>query len=114
MFVSGDEELCEHAKELVPEITAVGVKKGVGEATFSMNLNKACRLIKEGVTASLKNTDSCKIESPDSFEMEINFKDPVKALRGSFYPGAKQIDPRTVTYTGKDIQEMMAARMFML
>lgn len=114
VFVSGDEELCEHAKELVPKITAVGVKKGVGEATFSMNLNKACRLIKEGVASALKNTDACKIKSPDKFEMEISFKDPVKALRGSFYPGAKQLDPRTVTYTGRDIQDMMTARMFML
>ena len=77
-------------------------------------LNKACRLIKEGVTSALKNTDACKIKSPDSFEMEISFKDPVKALRGSFYPGAKQLDSRTVTYTGRDIQDMMTARMFML
>lgn len=114
VFVSGDEELCAHAKELVPEITSVGVKRGVGEATFSMNLTKACRLIKEGVTEALGKIDRCLIESPESFHMEINFKDPANALRGSFYPGARQIDPRTVAYTGKDIQDMMAARMFIL
>ena len=42
------------------------------------------------------------------------FKDCVKAHRGSYSPGAEKINPTTVRFVGKDIQEMMAARMFIL
>lgn len=114
IFVSGDQELCEHAQQLVPKIECVGVKYGWGNATFNMNGKKACRLIKERVFRGLENRQKCIIKSPDKFEMEINFKECVHALRSSFYPGAKLLDSRTVTFTGTDIQEMMTARMFML
>ncbi len=114
VFVSGDKELCDHAAEIVPEIRSVGVKSGVGNATFSMSCEKACRLIGEGVKEGLQHLKECQIQSPEKFEMEINFKDCVNALRASFYPGVRQLDERTVTYTGKDIQDMMTARMFIL
>ena len=114
IFVSGDEQLCEHAKEIVPNIEACGVKKGWGEATFNINPADACKLIKEGIQKGFSKLNECRIVSPDKFEMEINFKECVHALRSSYYPGAEQIDDRTVRFTGKDIQEMMAARMFML
>lgn len=114
VFVSGDAQLCEHAKELVPAIGTADIKYGIGNATFNVSCSKACRLIEEGVKEGLQNPASCLIKSPDSFEMEINFKECVHALRSSFYPGAEQLDSRTVRFTGKDIQEMMTARMFML
>lgn len=114
VFLSGDVKLCEHAKELVPAIGTVGVKDGLGEATFNMSCTKACKLIEEGVKKALANPAACKIQSPDSFTMEINFKELADAYRASFYPGAEKLDSRTVRFTGKDIQEMMAARMFML
>ncbi|MGN0658178.1 MAG: M55 family metallopeptidase [Emergencia sp.] len=114
VFVSGDEALCSHARELVPAIETTGVKSGQGNATFNLAPEKACRLIREGVKKGLGKLEECRLESPDSFEMEISFKECVRALRGSFYPGCEQIDARTVRFTGKDIQEMMTARMFIL
>ena len=114
VFISGDAEVCRHARELVPEIETAGVKEGIGNATFNMVPEKALKLIRQGVKAGLEKLDSCRLESPESFEMEICFKESVRALRGSFYPGAKQLDSRTVKFTGRDIQEMMTARMFIL
>lgn len=114
VFVSGDEQLCHHAKELVPEIETVGVKSGIGNATFSIAPKKACQLIADGVKTGLEKIEQCKIQSPETFEMEINFKNAVSALRGAYYPGAVQVDEKTVRFTGKDIQEMMTARMFIL
>lgn len=114
VFLSGDAQLCEHARELVPAIHAAGVKEGIGNATFNVSCKKACRMIEEGVREAIADRERCHIESPDTFEMEINFKECVNALRASFYPGAEQVDARTVRYKAKDIQEMMTARMFML
>ena len=114
VFLSGDEELCAHAKELIPELETVGVKSGEGNMTTNIHPAKACALIKDGVQKGLAKLNACKLESPESFELEINFKDCVQAHRGSYYPGAEKINPTTVRFVGKDIQEMMAARMFIL
>ena len=65
-------------------------------------------MIKEGVKEGLQHIDECRIKSPSQFEMEINFKESVNALRASFYPGVKQLDANTVIYTGKDIYTLKA------
>lgn len=114
VFLSGDQQLCDHAKEIAPNMESVGVKWGWGNATYNMSCSKACSAIKQGVINGLNKKNQCLIETPDHFAMEINFKECVHALRSSFYPGAEQIDSRTVRFTGKDIEEMMTARMFML
>lgn len=114
VFLSGDVQLCEHAKELVPAIETVGVKYGVGNATFNMSAGKACCLIEKGVEAGLKKLAECKIEEPETYEVEINFKEPVKAYRAAFYPGVEQVDAKTVRYTAKNAHEMMTTRMFIL
>lgn len=114
VFVSGDEQLCEHAKELIPAIESCGVKKGWGPATINMHPDVAVRAIKEGAKKGLAKIAECKIESPEKFEMEISYKELGTAMRASCYPGAEKVNPRTVRFTGKDIQEMMTARMFMM
>lgn len=114
VFVSGDAQLCSHAKTLINSIETVSTKEGIGNATFNLSGNTVCRLIREGVFKGLSNRQDCLPETPEKFEMEINFKECVHALRSSYYPGASQIDSRTVTYTGKNILDMMTARMFML
>lgn len=114
VFISGDSALCEHARELVPAIETVAVKSGEGNATFNMHGEKACRLIEEGVKKGLMKLQECKIREPEQYDVEINFKECVRAYRGSFYPGVVQTDSRTVRYTAKDASEMMTTRMFIL
>jgi len=114
VFISGDKKLCERAKKMIPGIETVAVKDGCGNATINIAPSYSCELIKEGVKKGLSNIKNCRLESPESFHMEINYKQAVHAYRASFYPGAKQIDEHTTEFTGKDIQEMMTARMFML
>jgi len=114
VFVSGDQELCGLAKELVPDIETVGVKSGIGNATFNMSASKACRLIEEGVKAGLEKVDSCRIKEPETYEVEISFKENVQAYRASFYPGVDQVDTKTVRYTASSAHEMMTTRMFIL
>ena len=114
VFLSGDAELCEHAKELVPALETVAVKYGIGNATFNIHGDKACRLIEEGVQKGLQKLSECKLREPDRYDVEINFKECVRAYRASFYPGVEQIDARTVRYTAKDAFEMMTTRMYIL
>ncbi|MDD7719261.1 MAG: M55 family metallopeptidase [Eubacteriaceae bacterium] len=114
VFVSGDEGICRHAKKMVPEIETVGVKYGVGEATFSMAPKKAVELIRKGVEEGLKKIEKCKLEIPEELVFEANFKEHAHAHRSAFYPGAEQIDEKTVRFVAKSVKEMMTARMFIL
>lgn len=114
VFISGDKMLCDTAKQFNNGIETVAVKEGIGGSTVSINPDYACELIKEGVKNSLKHIESCKIEIPEKFEVEINYKEHKDARRASFYPGVTQISPRVVKYTAKDVKEFITTRMFIL
>ncbi len=88
-FLSGDEALCEFAKELIPGITTVAVNRGVGGAACSIHPAAAVREIREKAEASLTNLDRCRLTLPDSFEMVVSFKEHRQAYSRSFYPGAR-------------------------
>ena len=114
VFLSGDEALCERAKSVVPNMETVGVKKGIGEATFNMATDKALKLIEAGVKKGLKKIKKCMYPTADKYTMEINYKEHVRALRASYYPGVKQVDEHVVRFTAKNVPDLIACRMFIL
>jgi D-amino peptidase len=114
VFLSGDEMLCQSAKKFNPGIETVAVKEGKGDATVNIHPELACELIREGVKKGLKHIESCKLNIPEKFEVEINYKDHRNAKHASFYPGVTQVDSHTVKYTASSIKEMAITRMFIL
>lgn len=114
VFLSGDKMLCEKAKEFNKGIETVAVKEGVGGATISINPELACDLIKEGVKNGLKHISSCKLNIPEKFEVEINYKEHKNARHASFYPGVTQTDAHTVKFTANSVKELATTRMFIM
>lgn len=114
VFLSGDKELCQVAKKFNKAIRTVGVKEGVGGATINLNPEYACQLIKDGVKEALVNIQNCKIDLPQRFEVEINFKEHFYAKRASYFPGVSHVDSHSVKYMSASIKEMMTTRMFIL
>lgn len=114
VFLSGDKMLCDKSKEFNPSIETVAVKEGIGGATININPDLACELIKEGVKKGLKRISSCKIDIPDKFETEINYKEHKDAKRASYFPGVEQISAHTVKFTANSVKELIIARMFIL
>lgn len=114
VFLSGDKAVCGHAQELVPAITAVPVKEGLGRATISLPPALALEQIEEGARLSLSRRCQCLPAVPKKLTMEIQFRDHYRALRASYYPGVTQMDSFTVSYTAGTVDELMAARMFIL
>lgn len=114
VFLSGDKMLCDKAKEFNSGIETLAVKEGLGGATVSINPELACEFIKEGVINGLKHIEKCKIEIPEKFEVEINYKEHKEAKHASFYPGVAQIDSHTVKYTAGSVKEFATTRMFIL
>ena len=115
VFVSGDEGVCRLAASLNDEIHTVAVKQGIGRSVVSIHPQLAIRKIKEGVESALK-TDRArfKITLPDRFDVEIRFKKPAKAYKGSFYPGARCPVPQVVTFESNDYFDVLRMLMFVL
>lgn len=114
VFLSGDKMLCETAKKFNKGIETLAIKERVGGASISINPELSCELIREGVKKALKHTSACKIEIPDKFEVEINYREHFKAKKASYFPGVSQTGPYTVKYTAKDINEFSTTMMFIL
>lgn len=114
VFLSGDQALTEHVHKYDPKIRTVAVKEGMGSATINVSPVKAQEMIREGAKEGLLRRNICHISLPETLTMEINYKDHVRASKASWYPGVKKIDDYTVSYTSDSIDDVMAARMFIL
>lgn len=108
VFLSGDKMLCEEAKEMHPKIHTVSVKEGVGAAVISMVPKKALKLIREGAKNSLsQNLEDAKIILPETFTVEICYKDHTIANSKSYYPGMKKIDAHTLLFQSDNYFEVL-------
>ncbi|MBE7061255.1 MAG: hypothetical protein E7382_01800 [Clostridiales bacterium] len=114
-FVSGDKEVCEIAKELIPNITAVQTVEGIGAGTISMHPDKAVQKIEEGVEKALSGDwQSCKAVLPEKFTLTICYRNHQDAYYNSFYPGVKQIDDTTIEFSTDTWFEVLRAVHYVL
>ncbi|MCQ2431381.1 MAG: M55 family metallopeptidase [Clostridia bacterium] len=120
VFLSGDAALCEAAKELVPGITTVASKTGLGSAVSARHPAVVCREIREAMEAALQKLEDpaererCMLKMPDSFTLTVVYKDWNSAHRYSFYPGAVSVDAKTVSYTSENYEDVMRFMHFCL
>lgn len=112
-FLSGDEELCEAAKELNPNIITVPVLKGYGNGSISIHPNLALEKINTGVKDALQGDLSRHlIKLPNHFKVEIRYKEHYKAFKASFYPNMKKIDAHTVLFETDNYFEVLRMLLF--
>ena len=115
VLVSGDQQLCEHVKALNPNIGTVAVHEGLGGATTSLHPAVAAARIGEAALAALKgDVAACRLQLPGRFDVTVDFKEHVKAYRGSFYPGASQSGPRSMSYSCTEWFDVMRMFSFVL
>ena len=98
------------AKELIPALTVVPVNEGWGNATVSLQPAIAQQRIREKMREALeqfrRDPKRCLMTLPEQFHVEIDFKDLEKAERGSWYPGAKRVDDKRISYDSSDYFEV--------
>ena len=115
LFVSGDTGLCEEASELIPAITAVAVKQGSGESTNNLHPQAALEKIRAGVAQALTgDLARCRIALPQSFSVEIRYKNHSKAYANSFFPGVFLKDPFAIGFESHDYFEVLRLIAFVL
>jgi D-amino peptidase len=100
VLVSGDEQLCSRVAGLNPKIRTVGVSRGLGNASISINPALAVSRIREAAASALASEPSaCAIAMPERFDIVIQFRKHFLAYRGSFYPGATRPGALEVGYS---------------
>ena len=116
VFLSGDEALCESAKELIPGITTVATKRGVGSACLSQHPDKVCQQITRAMTEALSGDykNKCRLALPESFALEICYRDINDATRYACYPGVVRLDGKTLLFESDSYKEVLRAIHFIL
>lgn len=115
IFVSGDKALCESAREICPNIETVCVSEGYGGASISVHPERALFMIREGMIRALnREPDEYRIELPEHFHVEIEFKEFIQAQKGACYPGAKREGCKAVSFDTNDYYEVLRFFFFVL
>jgi D-amino peptidase len=115
VFVSGDMGICEEAASLIPKISTLAVKQGVGNATVNIHPHLAVEKIRDGVQAALqRDVTKCRLAMPDHFTIEITYKEHAMARKASFFPGAVATHPHTIRFESNDYFEVLRLFAFVL
>ncbi len=115
VFLAGDAGMCEEAKGLVPAIATVATSEGFGPATSSLSPRAAVKAIREGVEAALsRDLSKCLPKLAESFELVVEYTNPVEAYRGSWYPGMEHPAPRTLRFEASNFLDIQRAIRFVV
>ncbi|MDO4267043.1 MAG: M55 family metallopeptidase [Eubacteriales bacterium] len=119
VFLSGDERICGLSRELIPAITTVSTKKGVGGCAWNTAPETVMKHLQTAVAGLFQGDvsarfSSCQVKLPEEFVYEVNFKDLKKAYQMSFYPGMEQVDERTIRLRSKNWMDIVTAHSFVV
>lgn len=115
IFVSGDRDLIEkEVKELNLGIETLSVKEGRGASTRSFSLKKGLGLLEEGAARGVRNISSIeRIDLPESFLLEIEFRRETDAERAGYFPGMERSGIYSVEGNFKDYLDVLKTLLFL-
>lgn len=114
VLVTGDQAICDHAKEIIPAVTTVPVHRGCGGGVFSLHPAKAQTAIEEAAYHALSKRNDCHLAPPTHFEATVRFRRHQVAYVKQFYPGATLTDGKNVSFLTDDWYEMLRFFHFVL
>ena len=118
LMVTGDLGVCEQAKRLNPNIVTVPVSRGCGNGSISIQPNEAVRRIREAAEKAVKegiaHPEHFNVPMPNKFDVEVEYVKHARARRASFYPGVRQLGPRTVRFSSDAYLDVLRFFLFCL
>lgn len=109
-LVTGDEAVCEEARDLLGDVETVAVKKGVDK--FSAELlppSVAQRRIREGAARALgRLSDFRPYVVPAPYTLGVEWNSTAIAAACAIIPGVRQAGPRHIEFTTDDYHDIMA------
>ncbi|MGI6236460.1 MAG: M55 family metallopeptidase [Candidatus Excrementavichristensenella sp.] len=114
-FISGDKNICEFAKMIIPGIISVCTLEGVGAGSVSPHPVVALKRIEAGAAEALHGDYRlCMPILPKRFKLRICFIDHVQAEFNSFYPDMRRIDDCTLEYEAEKWYDILVMVHFVL
>jgi D-amino peptidase len=114
VFLSGDEAICEEVRAFNPACRTFAVKRGQGATTVNLHPSAALDGIRAGCEAALRGErEAAKLALPESFVLEIDYKEQQAAYQKAFYPGASLPSPTTARLEAEDYFDVLRAVMFL-
>ena len=110
--VSGDGDLMRTVKAFNPTIKTVAVQEGFGGAMVTIHPELAVDRIRKGVKLGIESIDSSPFETPEEYEMEIEFKKHADAYKFSFYPNVEQVGEYTIRYSSNNYMHLLILLLF--
>lgn len=108
VFLSGDRALCDFAADFIPAIKTVAVNEGFGKAVLSINPSLAVKKIREGMYDALSGDISkCRVEMPDTFTMDVGYKNHADAYSHLAYPGVEKLSATEIRFKTNDWLDVM-------
>ena len=102
LMVSGDAELCDWFHSKVRKAVTVPVARGIGNGSMSIMPGEAVRRIRVGAEKAMElNAADCMFPTAENYVVEVVYRQHQQARSKSWYPGAAQLDERTVRYESK-------------
>jgi D-amino peptidase len=105
VFLSGDQTICEDAKQLLGPIETAAVKQATGfHSATMMAPEKAQSLIHDGVKRGVERRAELKpYRVAHPVKLEIRFNDVIKAELASYLPGVERTSGNTVMFIAPDM-----------
>ena len=113
-LITGDENLCAFARELIPEITAVPVNVGRGAGVTSLHPQEAVERIETAAKEAIAKAPLCRVPMPEYFRIEVDFFKHHMAYFKSFYPEAELKEDKIVCFEHHDWYEVLRFCHFVL
>ncbi|WP_248958106.1 M55 family metallopeptidase [Sphaerisporangium perillae] len=109
-LVTGDEAVCEEARELLGDVETVAVKKGIDRfAAELLPPSVAQALIREAAARAINRLSDFRpyVIAPP-FTLGIEWNSTAIAAGCSLIPGVRQAGPRHIEFTTEDFRDIMA------
>jgi len=115
LAISGDSGICGKMRLMIPALKTVEVNRGTGNLVLSIHPEKALSQIREAVKqACSEPREDYLLKLPDSFRLDVRFRDHAKAYQSGFYRGVKRLDAHTLRYEAEDWYEVLRMMHFCL
>lgn len=115
--VTGDGGLVREVSQFDDKIATVAVQEGFGAGMISIHpdlaLERIEKTVKESLTELKKVGWNSSLKIPEVFNLKIVFNKHEDAYKYSFYPGAKQVDEFTISYTSDNYMDILSLLLFL-
>ncbi|NMB20162.1 MAG: hypothetical protein GX979_04795 [Firmicutes bacterium] len=108
VLLAGDAQLCLEERELHPKLLTVVMKDGDGGLTRNYSPLRVEEDLRETAKKAVQqDLSQARIAIPESFDVEVLYKEHVDASKASYFPGVKRETSNLVSFSTTNFVEVL-------